>query len=43
MLLVYNSQPDIPNSVRELSKVAYGATEGHLKAELHTIYYFIDT
>jgi hypothetical protein len=41
--LVKHSRPDISNSVRELSKVADGATEGHFKALLRTVKYVMDT
>jgi hypothetical protein len=41
--LVKHSRPDISNSVRELSKVADGATEGHFKALSQTIKYSIGT
>jgi hypothetical protein len=40
---VKHSCPDISNSVRELSKVADGATEGHFKALLRTIKYVLGT
>jgi hypothetical protein len=43
LYLVKHSRPDISNSVRELSKVADGATEGHFKALLSTVKYFMDT
>jgi hypothetical protein len=32
LFLVKHSRPDISNSVRELSKVADGATDGHFKS-----------
>jgi hypothetical protein len=41
--LVKHSRPDISNSVRELSKVADGATEAHFKAFQRTVKYVIDT
>jgi hypothetical protein len=41
--LVKHSRPDISNSVRELSKVADGATEAHFKALLRTVKNVIDT
>jgi hypothetical protein len=41
--LVEHSCPDISNSVRELSKVADGATEGRFKALLRTIKYVLGT
>jgi hypothetical protein len=41
--LVKHSSPDNSNSVRELSKVADGATEAHVKALLRTVKYVIDT
>jgi hypothetical protein len=43
LYLVKHSRPDISNSIRELSKVADGATEAHYKALLRTIKYVIDT
>jgi hypothetical protein len=43
LYLVQHSRPDISNLVRELSKVAEGATEAHFKALLRTIKYVIDT
>jgi hypothetical protein len=41
--LVKHSCPDTSNSVRELSKVVDGATEGHFKALLRTIKYVLGT
>jgi hypothetical protein len=43
LYLVKHSLPDFSNSVRELSKVAVEATEGHIKALLRTVKYVIDT
>jgi hypothetical protein len=43
LYLVNHSRPDISNSVRELSKVADGATEGHFKSLLRTIKYVLST
>jgi hypothetical protein len=43
LYLVKHSRPDISNSIRELSKVADGATEGHFKALLRTVKYVMDT
>jgi hypothetical protein len=43
LYLVKHSQPDISNSVRELSKVADDATEGHFKPLLRTIKYVLGT
>jgi hypothetical protein len=43
LYLVKHSRPDISNSVRELLKVAYGATEVFLKTLVRTVKYFIDT
>jgi hypothetical protein len=43
LYLVKHSRPDISNSVRELSKVADGATKTHFKALLCTVNYVIDT
>jgi hypothetical protein len=42
LYLVKHILPDISSSVRELSKVADGAIEGHFKALLNTIKYVID-
>jgi hypothetical protein len=41
LYLVKDSGPDISNSVRELSMVAYGATEAYFKALLRTIKYVL--
>ena len=41
--LVKHSRPDIVNAVRELSKVADGATEAHWKALLQVIKYVLST
>jgi hypothetical protein len=41
--LVKHSRTYISNSIRELSKVADGATEAHFKALLRTVKYVIDT
>jgi hypothetical protein len=43
LYLVKHSRPDISNAVRELSKVADGATQAHWNALLRTIKYVIDT
>jgi Reverse transcriptase (RNA-dependent DNA polymerase) len=43
LYLVKHSRPDISNAVRELSKVADGATLGNWKSMLRTIKYVIDT
>jgi Reverse transcriptase (RNA-dependent DNA polymerase) len=43
LYLVKHSRPDIANSVRELSKVADGATEMHWKALLRVIKYVLST
>ena len=43
LYLVKHSRPDIANSVRELSKVADGATPGHWKALIRLIKYVLDT
>jgi hypothetical protein len=43
LYLVKLSCPDIFNSVRELSKVAVGATDGHFKALLSTIMFVLGT
>ncbi|HSN67552.1 MAG TPA: Ty1/Copia family ribonuclease HI [Fusibacter sp.] len=43
LYLVKHSRPDISNAVRELSKVADGATKGHWKALLRAIKYVLDT
>jgi len=43
LYLVKHSRPDISNAVRELSKVADGATEAHWKALLRCIKYVLDT
>jgi hypothetical protein len=43
LYLVKQSRPNISNSVRELSKVADRATEGHFKALLRTVKYAMDT
>jgi hypothetical protein len=43
LYLVKHSRPDISNAVRELSKVADGATYSHWKALLRTIKYVLDT
>jgi Reverse transcriptase (RNA-dependent DNA polymerase) len=43
LYLVKHSRPDIANAVRELSKVADGATPGHWKAMIRLIKYVIDT
>ena len=43
LYLVKHSRPDIANQVRELSKVADGATPGHWKALIRMIKYVLDT
>ena len=43
LYLVKHSRPDIANAVRELSKVADGATEDHWKALLRVIKYVLST
>jgi len=43
LYLVKHSRPDIANAVRELSKVADGATQGHWKAMIRAIKYVFDT
>ena len=43
LYLVKHSRPDIANAVRELSKVADGATEAHWKALLRVIKYVLST
>jgi hypothetical protein len=43
LYLVKHSRPDISNSVRELTKVADGATPGHWQNMLRLIKYVIDT
>jgi hypothetical protein len=43
LYLVKHSLLDITNSIREISKVADGATEAHFKALQHTVKYVIDT
>jgi hypothetical protein len=43
LYLVKHSRPNISNSVREISKVADGVTEGHVKALLRTIKYVLGT
>jgi hypothetical protein len=43
LYLVKHSRPDISNSARELSKVADGTTDGHIKAHLRTIKYVLGT
>jgi hypothetical protein len=43
LYLVKHSRPDISNSVRELSKVADGATEAHWKAMARLVKYVVDT
>ena len=43
LYLVKHSRPDISNAVRELSKVADGATPGHWKAMIRLIKYVMDT
>ena len=40
LYLVKHSRPDISNAVRELSKVADGATMGHWKALMRTSKYY---
>jgi hypothetical protein len=43
LYLVKHSRPDISNAVRELSKVADGATPGHWKTMTRLIKYVLDT
>ena len=43
LYLVKFSQPDIANSVRELSKVMDGATKGHWMCLLQVIKFVLDT
>jgi hypothetical protein len=43
LYLVKHSRPEISNAVRELSKVADGATQAHWKALIRAIKYVIDT
>ena len=43
LYLVKHSRPDISNAVRELSKVADGATPGHWKSLIRLIKFVIDT
>ena len=43
LYLIKHSRPDISNAVRELSKVADGATNAHWKAMLRTIKYVLNT
>jgi hypothetical protein len=43
LYLVKHSRPDIQNAVRELSKVADGATQAHWNAMLRTIKYVLHT
>jgi hypothetical protein len=43
LYLIKHSRPDIANGVRELSKVADGATYGHWKALIRMIKYVLDT
>jgi hypothetical protein len=43
LYLVKHSRPDIANAVRELSKVADGATQAHWKAMMRVIKFVIDT
>ena len=43
LYLVKHSRPDIANAVRELSKVADGATPGHWKALIRVVKYILDT
>ena len=43
LYLVKHSRPDIANAVRELSKVADGATKDHWKALLRVINYVLST
>jgi Reverse transcriptase (RNA-dependent DNA polymerase)/gag-polypeptide of LTR copia-type len=43
LYLVKHSRPDISNAVRELSKVADGATEAHWKELLRTIKFVLST
>jgi hypothetical protein len=43
LYLVKHSRPDIANAVRELSKVADGATKDHWNKLLRTIKFKLDT
>jgi hypothetical protein len=43
LYLVKHSKPEISNAVRELTKVADGATSGHWQAMVRTIKYVLDT
>jgi hypothetical protein len=43
LYLVKHSQPDLANSVQELSKVLVGATETHWKALIRCNKYVLDT
>jgi hypothetical protein len=43
LYLVKHSRPDISNAVRELFKVANGATEAHWKDMMRTINYVLNT
>jgi hypothetical protein len=43
LYLLKHSRPDISKSVREISKVADGATEEYFKALLRTVMYVMDT
>ena len=43
LYLVKHSRPDIANSVRELSKVADGATKDHWQKLLRNIKFVLDT
>jgi hypothetical protein len=43
LYLVKHSRPYIFNSVREVSNIAYGATEAHFKVLLHNVKCAIDT
>lgn len=43
LYLVKHSRPDLSNAVRELSKVADGATEAHWKSLMRTIQYVFQT
>ena len=43
LYLLKHSRPDLSNSVRELSKVMDGATEGHMKAMYRVVKYVLDT
>jgi hypothetical protein len=43
LYLIKHSRPDIANAVRELSKVADGATEAHWKALLRLIKFVLET